>query len=145
MEFKQLENNKSCEAYLVRLNRGEELVSTLKQFCATNNIKLGQISGVGATDKFEIGLFNPTTKKYQAKVFEFPTEITSLTGNISTMNGETYLHLHGCFSDESFQTLGGHLNSAVISATAEIIILKFNDQIDRYFDENIGLNLWQLN
>ena len=49
-------------------------------------------------------------------------EITSLVGNVSQMDGEVYLHIHVNIADENNNVFGGHLTSAVISATGEIII-----------------------
>ncbi len=44
-------------------------------------------------------------------------EITSLVGNISQMNGEVYLHIHINLANEENKVFGGHLTSAIISAT----------------------------
>ena len=70
-------------------------------------------------------------------------EITSLLGNVSQMNGEVYLHLHITLADENYNVHGGHLTSAVISATGEIIIDTIDGIVDREFDEEVGLNLFK--
>jgi hypothetical protein len=70
-------------------------------------------------------------------------EITSLTGNISRMNDEVYLHLHINLSDANYQTYGGHLNSAVVSATCEIVVCGLEGEIGRGFSEEIGLNIFR--
>tara|TARA_Y100000310_G_scaffold89671_1_gene86783 strand:- start:2032 stop:2451 length:420 start_codon:yes stop_codon:yes gene_type:complete len=136
MQFKKLEDK-----FVVRIDKGEEVVETLKQFCTQQNIKLGSISAIGATNKVEVGFFVTSTKEYHSKVFEGDFEITSLLGNITTMDGETYLHLHITLSDESHNAFGGHLNSAVISATCEVFIDPYAGEVDREKDEDIGLNL----
>ena len=63
-------------------------------------------------------------------------------GNVSTMDGETYLHLHINLSDDEYKTYGGHLDSARISATGEIIIGTVEGEVNREFDEEIGINLY---
>ncbi|GAH90072.1 unnamed protein product [marine sediment metagenome] len=136
MKFKKIGNK-----WIVRIDKGEEIVETLKQFCKENKIKLGTISGIGATDRVTIGLFNTKNKQYHSQELIGDYEITNLSGNISTMNGEIYLHLHISLADSKYNTYGGHLNSAVISGTGEIVIEEIEDIIERKFNEEVGLNL----
>jgi len=130
-------NNK----YLVRINKGEEIVETLKEFCEKENIKLGTITGIGATNQVKVGLFDPKEKEYHAKELKDNFEITSLYGNITTMNGETYLHLHINLCDSNHKCLGGHLNYAYVSATFEGVIELIEGEVDRHLDNEVGLNL----
>ena len=45
MEFKRFEND-----YVVRLNKGENVIESLKKLCKEENIKLAAITGLGACD-----------------------------------------------------------------------------------------------
>lgn len=128
---------------LVRIDKGEELVDSLKTICKKLNIRLGSITGIGATDKITVGLMNTKTKKYQSKEFNGDHEITALIGNITTMNGEVYLHLHVTIANVEHKALGGHLTSAVISATFEGVIEIIDGQINREYNEEVGLNLFK--
>lgn len=136
MEFKQFDNK-----YILRIDKGEELVESLKHFCQEQQIKLGTISGIGATNKVAFGLFETKTKKYLQQELNGDFEICPLLGNITTMNGETYLHLHINLADKEQHSWGGHLNKAYISATFEGVIEKIDGEVDREFSEEIGLNL----
>ncbi len=138
-----MEFRKFRDKYVLRMEKGEEIVSTLKNFCEENKIELAKVSGIGAVNKAVIGLFETTNKEYYSKELLGDHEITSLSGNISTMNGEVYLHLHINLADKEYNTKGGHLNSAVISATGEFIIETIDGKVDREFNEEIGLNLYK--
>lgn len=127
--------------FIVRLNKGEEIVQKIKDLVEKENIKLGSIIGIGAVDIATIGLFDTNTKEYHSTKLEGDFEITSLVGNISTKNGETYLHMHIALGDEKYHVYGGHLNEAFVSATCELIIEKIDGVVEREFDENSGLNL----
>lgn len=129
------------DTYVLRIEKGEEIIESIKKLCEEEKITLAEITGIGAADLIEIGLFNVNTKEYRTQIIEGMFEITSLVGNITTKENETYLHLHINFSDASNQVKGGHLVKAKISATGEIFIRKVNGKIGRVFDEEIGLNL----
>ncbi len=126
---------------IFRVDRGEEIVSSIKQICKDNNIKAGLISGIGATDNAEIGVYDVSNKVYKTEKIVGNHEITSLLGNVSIMNGETYLHLHINLANDEFGVIGGHLNSAIISGTLEAVIDIIDSEIYRERNEDIGLNL----
>ncbi|WP_031484239.1 PPC domain-containing DNA-binding protein [Maridesulfovibrio frigidus] len=136
-----MEYNNYGSKILVRLDPGEEIIACLSDICRKENIELGCVSGIGAINKATVGLFNPETKKYFSTTLEKYFEITSLTGNISRMNGDVYLHLHATLSDIDYNAFGGHLNAATVSATAEIWIDVVSGAVGREFSEEIGLNL----
>jgi len=127
--------------WVVRIDKGEEIVETLKQFCKKNKIKLGSVSGVGGIKRVTVGSFKAKTKEYFSQELTGDYEITNLIGNISTMKGKIYLHLHITISDSNNNAFGGHLNSAVISTTGEIIIEEIEGEIERKFNEEVKLNL----
>lgn len=140
MEYIKVKNN-----YVIRLNKNDEVVSSIKEVCENENITLGSISGIGAVNFVEAGLFDTEKKEYHSNKFEEDMEIVSLSGNISTMNNEVYLHFHICIADKNGNAFGGHLNKALISATGEIIIHQIEAKINREFNEAVGLNLMKFN
>lgn len=129
------------KTYVVRIDGGEEILSQVKQVCEAEKITLGKISGLGAVNKAVVGLFETATQEYRSTVMTGDFEITSLTGNITTMEGEVYLHVHANLAGADNRTFGGHLNEAVVSATCELIIQAFEGRVNRVFDQTIGLNL----
>ena len=130
---------------IARIDRGEEVLTQLKAIALNEEIKLASVRALGATDDFTVGVFKVDEKKYYANHFTGDFEIVSLTGTISTMNGEYYAHLHMSAGDEQGRVFGGHLNEAIISATCEMVIEVIDGQVDRVRDENVGLNLFHFN
>jgi len=127
---------------IIRIDRGEEVVSTLIQFCTEHEITLGTVQGIGAVNSVMIGLFETATKVYHTTTLSGDHEITSLLGNITTLEGKPYLHLHATVSDASHQTFGGHLTSAVVSGTCEVFIHIIGGEVGRMFDDDVGLNVF---
>ena len=135
---------KTGPVYILRIDRGEEIVETLRRFCAEQKITLGTVQGIGAAGHVEIGLFETAIKEDHTTTLTGDFEITSLLGSITTMDGAPYLHLHANIAGASFHASGGHLSSAVVSGTCEIFIYTVNDSLERTFDADVGLNVFDL-
>lgn len=129
--------------YYVRIDRGEEILSTLKKFCEAERITLAEVKALGAVNDFTVGLFDVKEKKYHSNRFQFDAEITSLWGTVTTMNGEVYLHIHMSAGDSEGHVYGGHLNSAVVSATCEMIVDVSEGIVERKMNDDVGLNLFE--
>ena len=138
-----MESRRFGNQWVVRIDKGEEVVGTLKRFCSENGVRLGSVGGIGAADSIRVGLFRTGTREYVTTDLKGDFEITSLTGNISTMAGQVYLHLHITLSDADYRAFGGHLNTAVVSGTCELVVTEMAGEMDREFDPGVGLNLYK--
>jgi len=136
-----MQYSKVGEKYFIRFDKGEEIVQCLKTFCEANGIGLGRVWALGAVCKAKLGLFKTTEKEYVSRILEGDYEIASLHGNITTMDGEVYIHIHAVLSDTNLATYGGHLNFAIVSATCEMVIDVTEGVVEREFSDEIGLNL----
>ena len=132
------------QTIIVRMDKGEDIVEQVKNVALKEKIKLASISALGAINEFTVGVFKTKEKKYYANEFKGDFEIVSLTGTINTMNDEDYSHMHLSAGNDQGQVFGGHLNKAIVSATCEMVIQIINGEVDRYFDEEVGLNLLKL-
>ena len=128
---------------IARFDRGEEILECLKQVALKENIKLASVSALGAVDDFTVGVYKVDEKKYYSNHFAGAFEIVSLTGTISTMNGEYYAHLHMSAGNDRGEVFGGHLNAARISATCEMVIDVIDGVVERRADPEVGLNLFE--
>jgi uncharacterized protein len=127
--------------YIVRIDRGEEIVESLKAFLAQSGVLSGSVSGIGAVYGAEVARFVAETKQYVKLKLEGEYEITALNGNIAVLDGKTFLHLHISLTDTAFRGLGGHLQSAVVSGTCEVVVDVLEGYLKREFNEKEGLNL----
>lgn len=138
MEYRKFENK-----IIARIDKGEEILKKIKEIALQENIKLASINALGATNDFTVGVYKVDEKKYYSNEFKGNFEIVSLTGTINTMNGEFYTHIHMSAGNDKGEVFGGHLNKAVVSATCEMVIYIIDGKVDRYFDKEIGLNLFK--
>ena len=139
-----MKSKKINDTCIIRLDRGEKLLETLKDFCSKNKISCGYFLGIGSLDYAELAHYIVKTRKYTSEMYKQPLEIVNLNGNITTMNSEVYLHCHATLSDVNMEAIAGHLKEGVIGATAEIVLVKLDAEINRKFDDSIGLNLMEL-
>ena len=94
-----MEFRKFGDTYTVRMDRGEEILSTLAAFCEREDIRLAQVDALGAVDRASVAVYDVGTKTFYRRVFTEPMEITNLCGTVSRMDGRPYLHLHVTLAD----------------------------------------------
>lgn len=128
---------------IARIDKKEEILEKLKEIAIKEKIQLANISALGAVGEFTVGVFKVEEKKYYANKFSGDFEIVSLIGTISTMNNEFYAHLNMSAGDQEGKVFGGHLNNAIVSATCEMVIDIIDGKVDRKFNEEVGLNLFE--
>ncbi len=126
------------------LAKGELINKTLELYAKSNEIGCAWINGIGAIEDPEIGYYSLEKKSYNKKVFSGYYELTSLIGNITIKEGESFSHTHITFSDIKYQIFGGHLFDAKITAAGEFVIIQGNKNIKRKMNAEIGLPLWCL-
>ena len=144
MQFRRFGNK-----FFVRIDKGEEIMSSLKNFCEQEKITLAEVKALGAVDDFIVGLFDVKEKKYHSNHFTFPAEIVSLWGTVTTKDGKFYPHIHMSAGDIHGHVYGGHLSSARVSATCEMIVDDISEgssngfTVERKMNEEVGLNLFE--
>ena len=138
MEYRRFDNTIAA-----RIDRGEEILTELKKIALAEGIRLAHISALGAVGDFTVGVFYTAEKEYHSNRFTGDWEIVSLTGNITQMNGEYYAHLHMSAGGKDGSVVGGHLNSATVSATCEMFITVLEGTVERRRDDEVGLNLFE--
>lgn len=103
------------------------------------------VSGIGAALECELGFYNLETKQYQWRTFQGPLEILSLQGNLAKNEaGEMMFHLHGTFSDNQYQTVGGHVKDLTVGGTLELFIHRSYQPLHRKTDKAVGLQTLDL-
>lgn len=138
-----MEYRRFNDKIVARIDKGEEILTEIKEIALKENIRLANINALGATDDITVGVYNTKEKKYYSNNFTGDMEIVSLTGTINTMNNEFYSHLHMSCADSRGHVFGGHLNKSVVSATCEMVIYIIDGKVDRFQDEETGLNLFK--
>ncbi|NRR92570.1 DNA-binding protein [Winogradskyella undariae] len=135
--YKQIGNK-----YVISIQNHAEITKAITEFVKEHDIKAGTIVGLGAVNEATLRFFDPATKEFVDKTFSEQMEITNLTGNISQQNDKHYIHMHVTLGRNDYTALAGHLLTAKINGAAEFVIESFDGTVNRYHDEDTGLNLY---
>jgi predicted DNA-binding protein with PD1-like motif len=141
MKFRKVE-----DGYLVRLEKGEEIVGSLTDFVREKQIPAGFITGMGAVSNATIGIFDTEKREYIKKTYKGDLEIGNLTANISYFedSDEPFVHCHVTMSDSSLNAFTGHLFEARVSVTLEVYVRTLKKKLVRKEDPGMGFKFWQL-
>ena len=138
-----MEYRRFPQGYVLRLDPGEEIVSSLTRLVADENVLLASVSAIGAANDVTIGIFNTWEKQYHSWRFQGDYEISALVGNVTRQEGKPYLHLHITIGNPvTGKVHAGHLTSAVVSATLELFLQVWDGSVGRKFSDTVGLNLF---
>ncbi len=137
MQYKQFGNT-----YMIRIDPGEDIVGSLKKLCEDEQIRLGRVEAIGAADHAVIGVYDLLKKEYYPEQIDEFMEIASLNGNITTMGGKPYIHLHTTLADQKHGIHGGHVLEMRVGATCEMFVTVLDGEVTRRKDEALGINLW---
>lgn len=127
--------------YFLKLDKGEEVLSTIRKFVAQEQITSGYFSGLGALNQVTLRFLKQDEKEFIEKTFKEDFEVTSLSGNITQNNGIPYLHSHIVLANREFQAISGHFHEGVVGATLELVLTVTDSKISREYSDEIGLQL----
>ncbi len=140
MIYSQLGTDK----YVLRLESGDDILQSLRQFSKTKKLGAGLLEGIGSLNKVKLGHYDFKTKQYKYETFEDDLEILNLSGNIATMDRKPVSHVHVTLGRRDFSVIGGHLDEGSSANMVEIGLWKLPGKLVKAKDAEIGLNVLQL-
>lgn len=145
MEYKQ-----AGTRYCLHVDKAEEILQCILEVCRREQISSATFHGIGAFGQVRVATYIPEKDDFLDHQKTGMLELVSLDGNIShDENGQIFEHAHAMFSylneDGGISFFGGHLKSAVVSYTAELVIDPVpGDGIGRKINPNTGITVWKL-
>ncbi len=118
------------KVHILRVDRGDEVISAVERACKNNGVKAAVISGLGFLSSAEIAIFNPEKEQYDTFNVNDPMELASLTGNISLKEGEPFAHIHVVLGNKE-RVVAGHLVKGYVGGTTEIAIFELEGELLR--------------
>ena len=102
---------------VVRMVDGEDLVAGLLSLTMDSAVIL---AGIGMVREVTLGYWNGD--EYEHHVIREAVELLATQGNIGLLDGERIAHCHLTVARRDGTVTGGHLVSATVANTAEIVL-----------------------
>ena len=129
--------------FFIVFDRSEEIISMLTQFADREAMHWAAFEAIGMVEDVEIGYYDLETREYVMRQEAGRFEAGSFKGNITEFNEAPLVHAHAALArcNVSLEMIGGHVRSARVAATLEMILWIVTQPLLREFDDETGLNL----
>lgn len=141
---------KGKDRYLLRFDRGEEVMSEFKKW-AEEKLEIGKAATftmLGASDNVVVSYYELPSKQYLDKSITEDVEVISVVGNLTWKKDDSgkmgvIVHGHGTFGGNECQVWGGHVKKLVVSITLEVSVISLDGEGEaiREMQEWCGLAL----
>jgi uncharacterized protein len=142
MQHKLLHESNGQRTWVVVLETGEEVLTSLKAFAGQHNIHTAQLTAIGAFSDVVLQYFDWDKKAYRNVPVREQVEVASLNGDIAQAPaGGPALHVHLVIGKHDGVAMAGHLGEAHVRPTLEVIITESPAHLRKVKDPETGLAL----
>jgi predicted DNA-binding protein with PD1-like motif len=127
--------------YFLVFDKGAEILAGLMAFAREHHLVAGSVSGIGAVSDAELAFSDRQKKKYRAIPVPQQAEVLALTGNLALRDKTPFFHVHTALDLPDGAARGGHLVSAHVWPTLEIVLTAWDKPMRRKLDRETGLPL----
>jgi predicted DNA-binding protein with PD1-like motif len=119
---------------------GEDLVEGIKQALKDHGVTSGVVlGGVGMLRKPGLVYYKGNGVYAPIALDEEEFELVALNGNVATIDGEVFVHMHATVGKANGLAMAGHLSGATVHMTAEIAVRALEKTMIRVLDPKTGL------
>lgn len=104
---------------------GDEVMSGLLDFAVKNHVQNAEIRGLGGFSSAILAAYDTQKRAFKKFTIDQKCEVSSLTGNISTRNGQPNVHAHVVLSCVDGTTHGGHLVEGQVNPVMDLFVTEY--------------------
>lgn len=124
------------------LGEGESVAGEFEAFAVKNGIGAASVTAIGGFREAVLGFFDPVARGYVEIPVREQAEVLSLVGDIGRdEDGRIALHAHVVLGLRDGGTRGGHLVSATVRPTLEVMVTESSGELRRRYHKDVGLSL----
>lgn len=142
MKHRLVEDNP--QVFVLVFEAGDDPMPVLEQFATEHSLTGASISGIGAFSQATLGFYDITKEAYADIPITEQVEVVSFTGDITMEGDKPKIHVHATVGSRDGSLKGGHLLSARVRPTLEVVITETRATLRRSFDPASGLALIDL-
>jgi predicted DNA-binding protein with PD1-like motif len=140
MRVKKLQENDETTFALI-FDKGDEVMDKLTAFAREQRLTAAHFTAIGALSDAMLGYFDRTRKNYTKIHVDEQVEVLSLVGDVALDGHEPKIHAHIVLGKADGTAHGGHLISAHVWPTLELILTASPGHLRRRSDPETGLAL----
>jgi predicted DNA-binding protein with PD1-like motif len=127
--------------WVLVFEKGDEVAETLTAFAHEQHVSSAGFTGIGAFSGAVLGYFDRERKRYLEIPVDDQVEVLSLVGDVAEEHDEPRVHAHVVVGTASGDARGGHLLSATVWPTLEVILTETPRHLRKRSDPETGLAL----
>jgi predicted DNA-binding protein with PD1-like motif len=131
----------SARSYIIAFDLEDDLLARLAGFLRAERIAAAKFYGIGGFGRATLAYYDMEAKRYLPIEVDEQVEVVSLIGNVATYNGEPRVHAHCAVGHRDGRMTGGHLLSAIVRPTLELVLEELAAYLRRADRPEIGIPL----
>jgi predicted DNA-binding protein with PD1-like motif len=142
MQSKLLHEHDGQRTFALIMAKGDEVLSTIKDFATKENVCAAQITAIGALSDVVLRYFDWDKKDYRDIPVREQVEVASLNGDVAVgPAGKPAIHIHLVIGKKDGTAMAGHLGEAHVRPTLEVIVEEQPSYLQKVHDSETGLAL----
>lgn len=140
----KLLNDGEEKTFVLVFDKGDEVADGLVSFAKANKLRASHFTAIGAFSDVTVGFFDRAKLDYLRIQINEQVEVLTLAGDIALGDDGPKVHAHVVVGKSDGTAHGGHLLSAHVWPTLELILSESPAQLHRKFDPETRLALIDL-
>lgn len=141
MQVQLLNPGAQTKQYAVIFYQGDEAFSGLLEFAQKYHVTSAHFTAIGAVSGATLAWFDPQRKMYKKIPIVGQHEVIGMSGDIALYQGKPVVHTHMIVGSPDGTTHGGHVLSADVSPTLEVMVTVDPITMQKRFDPATDLTL----
>ena len=144
MKSKLLHESNGQRTFAIVMDSGDEAMAELKRFAHDNHLSAAHFTAIGAFRDAVVAWFDYDHRQYKNISMKEQTEVLALTGDVALKDHEPQVHAHVVLGKSDGSAHGGHLMSAHVRPTLEIVLTESPAHLRKTIHDASGLPLIDL-